>query len=42
MVARFGDWQLDGSEDQAIDWLDAMVMRGPTRLSMRVAHLSTA
>jgi len=31
---------LDGSEDQAIDWLDAMVMRGPTRLQMRLENTS--
>ena len=38
MVQRFGHWQLDGSPEQAIDWLDAMVMRGPTRLCMALDH----
>ena len=40
MVSGFDRWALDGSEDQAIDWLDAMVMRGPTRLQMRLENTS--
>ncbi|MDB4136248.1 cytochrome P450 [Burkholderiaceae bacterium] len=40
MVSGFDRWALDGSEDRAIDWLDAMVMRGPTRLQMRLENTS--
>ena len=40
MVSGFDRWALDGSEDQAFDWLDAMVMRGPTRLQMRLENTS--